>query len=332
MYRSVTRIYRCGRKMPEKERHFFKARRHALAGIFAMMVAIDFAAAQSPVTIKPLSGPVHHVVYHGAQLGNFDNNLAVSVGADGILMIDHRNTLDNSILKTIEDRFGKSVTLAVNTHWHPDHTNGNRWFDDDVVVISHEKTRQRRATVQNNVWAPDGLAALPEGALPDITFSQQLTIYFNGEPIKLIALPTGHTDSDVLVLFVDSRVAVLGDVFNGRGQLSGYDWASGDPRNYLIELSQLIELIPDGFTMVTGHGGLTNKADMRVYHGLYTALIAELDKRHKAGMSEEEATEIGLPNNWLDWLPQHEYDDSGDWLLQMVQRLWADADTKNPNE
>ena len=144
-------------------------------------------------------------------------------------------------------------------------------------------------------------------------------------------MPIGHTDSDILILFTGSKVAVLGDVFNGRGQISGYDYHSGNPRNYLAELDAILTLVPDDYQLVTGHGGIATKDDVIEYRALYADLLGELDRRRIAGMSVEAATEIGLPRRWLNWLSQEEYDDSGDRLSHEVRWLWAAADQEKSN-
>ncbi len=290
-----------------------------------VLASINSANGESLLSFHAMNGPVSQVVYHGSREGNFDNNLVVSAGVDGIFMVDHRNTTDNSILPEIEKEFGKTVKLAVNTHWHPDHMNGNQWFSDDVIIIAHKNTRMRRSRKQYPSWAPNGLPELAKNALPDLTFDEDVSIHFNGELIKIASLPVGHTDGDIVVMFTESKIAALGDVFNGRGQLSGYDYFSGDPRNYLAELDSLLIILPDDYDLITGHGGIATKDDIVEYRSLYAALIDELDQRRNAGISAEEAAEAGMPTSWLAWLPQQEYDDSGDWLLEVTRRLWADA-------
>lgn len=318
---------------PAKKSAFF-----AILALFYITVVMGLfmgtgqANAQQLLEMQPLGGTVYRVIYRGSLQGNFDNNMLVSVGKDGLFMVDHRNTLDNAILPFIENEFDKRVKIATNTHWHPDHTNGNRWFGSEVVIITHEKTRERRSAVLSPSWAPGGLPPLPRHALADITFRDELALYFEDEPIKFISLPVGHTDSDILILFSESEIAAVGDVYNGRGQLSGYDYYSGDPRNYLVELDALLDLIPNDFRLVTGHGGVDTRNDLVEYRALYAQLLDELDSRRREGMSAEAAAELGLPHHWLDWLPRNEYDDSGDWLLETTRRLWRDAEAEKSRE
>ena len=287
------------------------------------------AQAQNILEIRKIEGPVHHLVYRGSVDGNFDNNMIVSAGEDGILLVDHRNTVDNSVLGFIEATFGETVDFAVNTHWHPDHTNGNRWFPSEVVIFAHKNTHTRRVAPQNPSWAPNGLAALPNHALPDVATDAELSIRFNNETIELHALPVGHTDSDILVLFTKSKIAAIGDVFNGRGQISGFDYFSGDPRGYLAELDFAITLLSDDYVVVTGHGDPSSRNEIIEYRALYAALLDELDHRRKRGLSANKAAQIGLPNIWRQWLSDTEFDDSGDWLLQTTRRLWANAERNN---
>lgn len=61
--------------------------------VLATAAIIGGARAEELITFASINGSVHRVVYHGSRAGNFHNNLAVSIGADGVSMVDHRNTI-----------------------------------------------------------------------------------------------------------------------------------------------------------------------------------------------------------------------------------------------
>ena len=67
-------------------------------------------------------------------------NIGVSVGTDGILIVDDQFApLAEKIraaLKTLGD--GK-LKFILNTHWHGDHTGGNAQFGREAPIIAHDR-------------------------------------------------------------------------------------------------------------------------------------------------------------------------------------------------
>jgi glyoxylase-like metal-dependent hydrolase (beta-lactamase superfamily II) len=56
----------------------------------------------------------------------------------------------------------------------------------------------------------------PKEALPVITFDQSVSVHFNGEEIRVIHFPHGHTDGDAVIFFTGANVVHMGDdFFNG---------------------------------------------------------------------------------------------------------------------
>jgi len=104
-------------------------------------------------------------------------------------------------LKTLSD---KPVRFAINTHFHGDHNSGNEILSSTATIIGHAKLYQRLASKT---------PALSPRSLPTITFSDSIIMHFNNEEIRLIHLPDGHTDNDVVVYFVESKVVHMGDMF-----------------------------------------------------------------------------------------------------------------------
>ena len=53
-------------------------------------------------------------------------------------------------------------------------------------------------------------------ALPVVTYDQEMGLHFNGEDIRLVHLPGGHTDGDSAVFFAKANTVHLGDNFFNR--------------------------------------------------------------------------------------------------------------------
>jgi len=106
-----------------------------------------------------------------------------------ILLIDSGYSFSTDLireeLKKITD---KKIVYIINTHFNGDHTDGNALLGQDACIIAHRECFSRLAT--NTQFAAEGL--------PDITFQDSLTIWFNNEEIALKYLP-GHSDTDIIV-------------------------------------------------------------------------------------------------------------------------------------
>jgi glyoxylase-like metal-dependent hydrolase (beta-lactamase superfamily II) len=100
-------------------------------------------------------------------------------------------------------------------------------------------------------------------ALPTLTFSSELALHFDDEDVKIIKLPTGHTDGDAIVYIEKAHVASTGDAFvsNGLPQYSKY--AGGNMLGMNEQLHKIAALLPEDVKIVPGHGPLASLSDVR---------------------------------------------------------------------
>ena len=141
-------------------------------------------------------------------------NIGVSVGDDGILIVDDQFApLADKIRAALKALADKKLRFILNTHWHGDHTGGNVAFGPEATIIAHDNVRKRLSTEQKSRSSKAPRRASPKEALPVITFDQSLSVHFNGEEIRAIHYPQGHTDGDSVIFFTASNVVHLGDDF-----------------------------------------------------------------------------------------------------------------------
>ena len=144
-------------------------------------------------------------------------NAGAIVGPDWAIVIDTLAYPEETkeIREFIEERLEKPVRYLINTHYHADHTLGNCWFPN-AIIVSYELCRQflnRRGrealdqAKQNNRELAD-----VQIVLPDVTFSKgELEIRIGKRTIRLIHLP-GHSADGIGVLVVEDRVLFSGDI------------------------------------------------------------------------------------------------------------------------
>jgi cyclase len=156
-------------------------------------------------------------------------------------------------------RFGP-ILYVLNTEPHTDHAAGDHWFG--VKVIAHEGTRE--ALLQAKITdltdglkalAPDGLPLDPDFRyrIPEITFSEKLTLYLGKHTIHLINMP-GHTASETAVYIPEEKVVFTGDNLNLRIPI----FVKSLPYEWLESLKRLERLEVD--KVVPGHGEVSSKA------------------------------------------------------------------------
>ena len=229
-------------------------------------------------------------------------NIGVSVGPDGILIVDDQFApLADKIRASLKTLDQGKLKFILNTHWHGDHTGGNVAFGPEAPIIAHDNVRKRLSTEQQIEFFKQTIPASPKQALPVITFDQSLTVHFNGEEIKAIHFPHGHTDGDSVIFFSASNVVHLGDDFFS-GSFPFVDLDSGGSVEGLTKnVGELITKIPSGAKLIPGHGTISTIDDLKAYHQMLLATTDIVRKKIAAGKSLEEVKKEGLPAEWKSW-------------------------------
>jgi glyoxylase-like metal-dependent hydrolase (beta-lactamase superfamily II) len=229
-------------------------------------------------------------------------NIGVSVGDDGILIVDDQFApLADKIRAALKGIADKKLRFILNTHWHGDHTGGNVAFGPEAPVIAHDNVRKRMAVEQKSEVFKRTTPASPKEALPVITFNQNLTVHFNGEEIRAIHFPQGHTDGDSVIFFAGSNVVHLGDDFFA-GRFPFVDLESGGSVEGLTKnIGEIIPKIPAGAKLIPGHGPLSGIEDLMNYHNMLVTTSDIVRAKIKAGKTLEQIKTEGLPDTWKSW-------------------------------
>lgn len=239
------------------------------------------------VTSQHLSGSVHMLTGGGGNIG-------ISVGDDGVLVIDDQYApLAEKIATTIGGISNKQIKYIVNTHYHGDHTGSNAYFKEakDSTIFAHDNVRKRLANKKDHTHAE----------LPVVTYQQGVTFHFNADTIKVLHLPAGHTDSDSVVWFEKANVFHPGDLFfEGVFPYIDLD-GGGTVAGYIKNVTTLIGMLNDDTKIIPGHGSLATKADYEKALTMIINTAAMVKKMKTKGLSLEDAVKQGLGERYQSW-------------------------------
>ena len=223
-------------------------------------------------------------------------NVGVSVGPDGIVLIDDKFAplapKIEAALKTISD---KPVRFIINTHFHGDHTDGNAAFGQKSTIIAHENTRKRL------IAGGKDQPPTPAVALPVITFEDKLSVHLNGEDIRAIHFPSGHTDTDVVIFFTQSKVVHMGDdFFNGMFPFIDTD-GGGSVKGLITNVQKLLEQIPADTKIIPGHGKVATPKELRDFLAMLkdtSGIVLAGIKAHKTADQLKKAKALAKYDAW----------------------------------
>lgn len=233
-----------------------------------------------------------HVAGNVHMLEGSGGNIGVSVGKDGTLIVDDQFApLAAKIDEALKKLSPGALKFVLNTHWHGDHTGGNAHFGKKAHIVAHENVRKRLQSKSDT--APE--------ALPIVTFDHGLSVHFNGEEIRVLALGPGHTDGDAVIHFTKSGVLHMGDqFFNGRFPFIDLG-SGGDVAGYLRNVADVLKKIPDDIKIIPGHGPLATKADLQQFHDSIAETLEIVRKAKVAGKSLDQVKADGLPEKFKSW-------------------------------
>ena len=255
-----------------------------VAFLFFVIGICQIAKAQNTDSVKVTITSITSNIYLIQGQGG---NIAAISGKDGLVLIDDEYApLSEKIkaaLRTVSDQ---PVRFVINTHFHLDHTDGNKNFaGEGAIVVAQENSRQRMTTDHFlSVFKISQKASAPE-ALPKITFTDSLRMYLNNQTFQVIHIKNAHTDGDAMIFFKESNVLHTGDVFVRYG-LPFIDQPNGGSIDGVINgVKLMLSLVDDNTVIIPGHGGLAKKKDLQAYLTMMETVRSRISKLMREGKS-----------------------------------------------
>jgi cyclase len=248
------------------------------------------------VKVQKLSENVYVLQSQGATAGM--GNIGAFVGDDGIVLVDAQlvelGPKIEAALKTISD---KPVKYVLNTHWHGDHTGGNAYFGKSAIIIAQDNVRKKMQTETDRRITNLLLS------LPVITFSDQLTLHLNGGELHAIHFAHGHTDGDSLVLFSQTNVVHMGDLFTNFDPphfpaVDTENDGSGGPQGEIAAAEYVLAKAPDDVKIIPGHGNVASKVELNKYLDVLKGTSAAVQAGMDQGKSLEQLKQEKVLAKW----------------------------------
>lgn len=263
----------------------------------SLLVAASLAAQQDFSNVEVKATRIAGNIY---MLTGAGGNIGVSVGDDGIVLIDDQYAplapKIEAALDTITDR---PIRFIINTHYHGDHTGGNEHFGKSAPIVAHENVRKRLAsgvTRRGSVVPP-----APAGALPILTFNDTVTIHLNGEDVRAVHMPHGHTDGDSVIWFTRSNVVHMGDDYF----VDAFPFVDrengGSVRGLIANIEKVVAAVPDDAKIIPGHGRLSDKAGLRRFLDMLRKNLAAVESAVAAGKTLDQLKSENVLAGWESW-------------------------------
>ncbi|AMB58483.1 MBL fold metallo-hydrolase [Microterricola viridarii] len=186
-----------------------------------------------------------------------DVSIGLVRGEHGLLLVDTRcgPAEAGEIVADVARLRQGDIRWVVNTHAHYDHTFGNQLFAPTATIYGHH-----RIAAHFRDYEAAELAGRPDVVLtpPHVPVEAVLELDLGGRSVRLLALPPGHTDTDLVVHVPDVGCWIVGDVV----EESGPPQAGPDafPQSWPHALRVLADMIGPHELVVPGHGRVVDRA------------------------------------------------------------------------
>ena len=263
-----------------------------IATVLALMLATIAmpVAAQAPVT-PSAQNPVREISKVAGDIYRFRNNNHYSifvVTVAGIIVTDPINAAAATWLKGELARNwpNRTVKFLAYSHDHADHSSGGEVFADTATVVSHQNAKEvivgeKRPT-----------------AVPQVTFTDQLTIELGGTVMELNYVGRNHSNNSVVMRFPKEKVAFAVD-FIPVNAVSFRDFPDAYIDEWIDSLRRVEAMEFD--ILAPGHGPLGSKADVMAFRGYLEDLRAQVLAAARAGKSLEDTKKSVDLSKYKDW-------------------------------
>ena len=223
------------------------------------LAAVSLSAQEKPAfEITKLADHVYKLTVDG---GGYPVKVIASTGEDGLLIVDAAKEKTGEELKAALKSISKAQPdIIISSHSHMEHVGGNMTFDNRPLIIGHPALRKK---LRSGAFLFDEFS---DQTVPQLTFSDSLSLFYNGEEIKVLSFAGAHDNCDIVVWFTKSKVVYVAGLSAGR-HFPTVD-EDGDVLIYPKQVKRLLNILPDDVIIIPGHGEDGNKTDLQAFYDM----------------------------------------------------------------
>lgn len=250
-----------------------------------VVLAVLCATAAPPEALAQTPSPVREIVPLKGSLYRFRNNAHTSVFVVTPAGVIATDPIDSGAARWLKDeiakRFNQPVKYLIYSHDHRDHIAGGEVFADTATVVAHERTKRVI------------LAEKRPTAVPQLTFSERMTLELGGTTVELLYVGRNHSDNSIVMRFPAERVLFAVDFIPVR-TVGFRDFPDAYLEEWIESLKRVEAL--DFDILAPGHGPLGDKESVRAYRGYMEDLRDAVTVLAREGKSLEEIKQtVKLP-------------------------------------
>jgi cyclase len=255
-----------------------------LAAYLLTFSSLLYAQQDEVFKLEKVSGDVYCLYGPGGNIG-------ILKGSESLLVVDSQYAGNaEGAMEEIKKLSPLKVSHLINTHYHPDHVQGNPIIGKNARIISQKNCRASFLKGLRPELTPENAGA------PTETYEDEMTLRVGEETVKLLYFGPAHTSGDTVVVFEKAKVVHVGDLFF-QGMVAYIDVEDGsDTQNWIVTIGRICETYPD-FHIIPGHGKVTDTREFMKFADYLRYLRKEVAAAIKAGKTREEAQDsIDLTN------------------------------------
>ncbi len=262
-----------------------------LSGLFFTQVKAAAKQQKKPEITFTKINDSFWVLHGGNGLGA---NVGMSVGNDGILLIDAMNINSGQLLlQAIRSISDKPIKFVINTHQHRDHRGGNEALVEAGATIIYP----------NYLKYLFGPSTQYDGAQRELQFKDQMTLKFNDEIFELFHIKS-HTWNDVIVKARNNNVLFTGD---NHATSWGPNIGVRGLRSIKDVFSLSLALSNDHTVVVPGHTKLADRNHLIEYKKRVYQWFDYILSESKKGKSIEQIAKSQTVNDLIVWFHGDKY-------------------------
>jgi len=265
--------------------------------VLLLLLCPGAAFAQAPAapptpdfTLKKLAEGVYAGINPDGGRGG--SNAGFIIGKDCVAVVDTfvSEAAARALLAEIRKVTDLPIRFVINTHYHLDHTGGNRVFAEaGAAIIAHKNLAGWLKTENLKFFGPtptpEQKARVEALVGPQLTYTEGVDLDLGGRAVRVRYFP-GHTGGDSVVYVPDANVVFAGDLGWNHHLPNLID---ANTLAWMETLDKMLAAHPNA-TFVPGHGDVAKAEDMRDFRDYLAALRLAVGRARVAGKSGDDLT------------------------------------------